>query len=193
VPVGAPRRYVVVHKPRGYVTSRRDPEGRPVVADLLPAELGSLFPVGRLDLDAEGLVLLTDDGALANRLLHPRYEVSRVYEVEVEGRVGAADLPTWRRGVTLLDGPAIPRAVRILDGAERSTRLLLTFAEGRNHEVKRYCQALGHPVRRLRRVAFGPLQLGRLRPGQWRELTVSEEKSLGGLWSRGGSLPPSEG
>jgi 23S rRNA pseudouridine2605 synthase len=174
-------RYIMLHKPPGYVTSRRDPEGRSVVLDLLPAEAADLYPVGRLDYDAEGLLLLTNDGPLANRLLHPRYEISRVYEVEVEGRVRPADLPRWRAGAMLDDGPAVPRAVRLVRTGGRTTWLLLTFTEGRHREVKRYCRALGHAVIRLRRIAFGPLRLGRLARGQWRALTEGELRSLNTL------------
>ena len=181
LPAPSPHRYVLLHKPRGYVSSRRDPEGRPVVVDLLPPESGRLYPVGRLDFDAEGLLILTNDGALADRLLHPRYEVLRVYEAEVEGRVTEAQLSRWRRGVTLSDGPAVPRAVGVLRRGARSTSLRLTFAEGRNHEVKRYCSALGHPVLRLRRVAFGPLRLGNLPPGGSRPLTEKELARLSDL------------
>ena len=181
LPAPSPHSYVLLHKPRGYVSTRRDPEGRPVVLDLLPPDTGRLYPVGRLDFDAEGLLLLTNDGALADRLLHPRYEVLRVYEVEVEGRVAAARLPTWRRGVMLPDGPAVPRAVSLLGHGPRSTVLKVTFAEGRNHEVKRYCSAMGHPALRLRRVAFGPLRLGNLPPGACRRLTDRELASLNGL------------
>jgi len=180
----APHRYVLVHKPRGYVSTRSDPEGRPVVVDLLPAGMGRLYPVGRLDYDAEGLVLLTNDGALANRLLHPRYEIPRVYEVEVEGHVRGADLGRWLGGAILADGPAVPRAVHILRGGARTTWLRVTFAEGRYREVKRYAKAMGHPVVRLRRVEFGPLRLGSLPPGQHRPLGAAEIgrlKSLRGI------------
>jgi len=187
LPRAAPVRYVLLHKPRGYVTSRRDPEDRPVVVDLVPATLGRLFPVGRLDVDAEGLLLLTNDGQLGNRLLHPRYEISRVYEALVNGRVTAGALARWRRGVVLPDGPAIPRAVRILRNTADATWLELTFAEGRYHEVKRYCAALGHRVRRLRRVQFGPLHLGSLSLGQWRELTARELERLNNLRGHGDS------
>ncbi len=137
--------------------------------------------MGRLDYDAEGLLLLTDDGELSNRLLHPRYEIPRVYEAEVEGTVNAAALSRWRRGVTLPDGPAAPREVRILRRGARSTRLSLTFAEGRYREVKRYCQALGHPVLRLRRVRFGPLRLGDLPVGGYRPLSTAELARLNSL------------
>ena len=175
---------MLVHKPRGYVSTRRDPAGRPVVVDLLPPESGRLYPVGRLDFDAEGLLLLTNDGGLADRLLHPRYEVLRVYEAEVEGRVTDAELSRWRSGVTLPDGPAVPRAVSVLRRGARSTSLKLAFAEGRNHEVKRYCSALGHPVLRLRRVAFGPLRLGNLPSGTCRPLTDTELARLSDLRPR---------
>jgi len=181
LPAATPPRYMLLHKPRGYVTSRRDPEGRPVVVDLLPPDAGRLFPVGRLDYDAEGLLLLTDDGALANRLLHPRYEIPRVYEVEVSGQVTGADLARWRKGAVLADGPAVPRAVRLLRGGARSTWLSVTFAEGRNREVKRYCQAMGHRVERLRRVEFGPLRLGPLPAGGCRPLTAAEIDRLKNL------------
>lgn len=168
------------------MTSRRDPGGRPVVLDLLPASAAAVvYPVGRLDFDAEGLLLLTNDGELANRLLHPRYEIHRVYDVEVEGRVAETDLPRWRRGVVLGDGPAQPKRVtRLSGGAGTRTRLSVTFAEGRYREVKRYCKALGHPVHRLTRVQFGPLRLGDLAPGAHRPLTHAEVAALNDL--RGG-------
>jgi pseudouridine synthase len=188
LPPAAAHRYVLLHKPRGYVTSLRDPEGRPTVVDLVPADGARLFPVGRLDFDAEGLLLLTNDGGLGNRLLHPRYEIPRVYEALVERRVRQEDLPRWRRGVVLPDGPAIPRAVRIIGAKANSTWLEITFAEGRYREVKRYCQALGHPVERLVRVGFGPLRLGRLPVGAWRELSARELAALDDL--RGGSDSP---
>jgi 23S rRNA pseudouridine2605 synthase len=184
----APPTYLIVNKPRGYLTSRRDPAGRPVVIDLVGESGARLFPVGRLDRDAEGLVLLTNDGELANRLLHPRYEVERVYEVEVAGRVEPGALGRWRRGVTLSDGPAAPSAVELLDAGPRTTRLRLTFREGRKHEVKRYCQALGHVVRRLTRTRFGPLDLGNLRPGRSRRPTSQERTALERL--RGQGRPP---
>ena len=184
LPERAPLQHLLLHKPRGYVTTRRDPTGKPVVLDLLPPHARKLYPVGRLDFDTEGLLLLTNDGELANRLLHPRYEIPRVYETEVEGRVTEADLARWRRGVTLDDGPAVPRRVARLSAGARTTWLSVTFAEGRYREVKRYCTALGHPVRRLKRVQFGPLRLGDLPPGAHRVLTKTERAALDSL--RGG-------
>ena len=181
LPARAALRHLLLHKPRGYVTTRRDPAGRPIVLDLLPPDARSVYPVGRLDFDTEGLLLLTNDGELANRLLHPRYEIPRVYEALVEGRVAEADLARWRRGVTLDDGLAQPKRVTRLSADPRSTWLRVTFAEGRYREVKRYCSALGHPVRRLKRVQFGPLHLGDLPPGAHRPLTTQERTALDNL------------
>ncbi|MBI4246578.1 MAG: rRNA pseudouridine synthase [Candidatus Rokubacteria bacterium] len=169
--------YVLLHKPRGYVSTRHDPHGRAVVTDLVRSA-ARLYPVGRLDADVEGLLLLTNDGALTHRLLHPRYGLPRVYEAEVAGHVAGADLGRWQKGVTLADGPAVPAAVELIAGGRSTSRLRLTFTEGRKHEVKRYCEALGHPVRRLRRVAFGPLRLGDLPPGAARLLTPRELRAL---------------
>lgn len=184
LPARATLQHLVLNKPRGYVTTRRDPAGRPVVLDLLPPPARALYPVGRLDFDTEGLLLLTNDGELANRLLHPRYEIPRVYEAEVEGRVAETDLERWRRGVSLDDGPAVPKRVTRLSAGRGTTWLSITFAEGRYREVKRYCKALGHPVRRLKRVQFGPLRLGDLAPGAHRTLTRAERIALDNL--RGG-------
>jgi pseudouridine synthase len=142
-----------------------------------------VYPVGRLDADVQGVLLLTNDGALTHRLLHPRYALPRVYEADVAGRVDASDTPRWRSGVQLEDGFAQPLAVEIgkvrrgPDGDE-TTRLTLTFAEGRKHEVKRYCAALGHAVVSLRRIAFGPITLADLPLGQARELTRTEVSAL---------------
>ncbi len=177
--VGAaePRQYLLLHKPAGYVSSRHDPEGRAVVTDLVPRG-ARLFPVGRLDVDVEGVLLLTNDGVLTHRLLHPRYEIPRIYEADVEGSVTRAALTRWRQGAQLDDGPAVPLAVEVLRTGSRTSRLRLTFAEGRNHEVKRYCEALGHRVVRLRRTAFGPIGLGNLPVGAARPLTPRELSAL---------------
>lgn len=148
-----------------------------MVTALVPSR-ARLYPVGRLDADAEGVLILTNDGALAHRLLHPRYGVPRVYEAEVAGCVTPAALGRWRQGVVLDDGPAVPRAVELLRTGRAASVLRLTFTEGRKREVKRYCAALGHPVRRLRRVAFGPVRLGALPPGAARPLTPREVRAL---------------
>jgi pseudouridine synthase len=178
LPASEPHEYVLLSKPRGYVSTVRDPRGRPAVTDLLRGRHGRLYPVGRLDADVEGVLLLTNDGELTHRLLHPRYALPRVYEATVEGRVTEADLARWRAGVTLEDGPARPLAVELIESGAPTSRLRLTFTEGRKHEVKRYCEALGHRVRRLMRIAFGPLTLGDLRPGETRPLTPRELRAL---------------
>jgi 23S rRNA pseudouridine2605 synthase len=179
LPAPEASRYLLLHKPAGVVTTVRDPQGRPVVTDLLPDGVRErVYPVGRLDADVEGLLLLTNDGPLTHRLLHPRYALPRLYEAEVAGRVTEADVPRWRRGVTLEDGPAVPLAVELVHGGAVVSTLRLSFTEGRKHEVKRYCDALGHRVRRLRRIGFGPLRLGALAPGACRPLTPSEVSAL---------------
>lgn len=179
VPPAESSQYLLVNKPAGVVTTVRDPQGRPVVTDLLPPSVRErVYPVGRLDADVEGLLLMTNDGPLTHRLLHPRYALPRLYEAEVAGRVTETDLPRWRRGVTLDDGPATPLSVELVQSAAASSHVQLCFAEGRKHEVKRYCDALGHRVRRLRRIAFGPLRLGALSVGACRPLTADELTAL---------------
>lgn len=184
LPPPQPKRYLLLNKPRGYVTSRRDPQGRPVVLSLAPEAGVRLFPVGRLDFDAEGLLLLTNDGELAHRLLHPRFGVRRVYEAEVAGRMSPQELGRFRHGVVLEDGLAKPVDVRLLRRTRGTAWLRLTFTEGRYREVKRFCAALGHRVVRLRRVQFGPLHLGRLAPGAVRPLSSAEVGRLGAIAGR---------
>lgn len=172
-----PTQYLVLNKPRGVLSTRQDPQGRPTVAGLVPGG-ARLYPVGRLDADVEGVLLLTNDGALTHRLLHPRYGVPRVYEADVAGAVTRADLARWRRGAALADGHAAPAAVDLRRSGPTRSRLRLTFTEGRKHEVKRYCEAMGHPVLSLRRIAFGPVRLGALAPGAVRPLTREELGAL---------------
>jgi 23S rRNA pseudouridine2605 synthase len=162
--------WIALHKPPGYVSTRHDPQGRRTLYDLLPQELGHLFYVGRLDADSEGLVLLTNDGTLANRLLHPRYQVERVYEADVAGDPSPDALTRLVGGVALEDGEA--RALR----AERLARgrVRLTLTEGRKREVRRMLAAVGYPVRRLVRTRYGPVELGALPPGRWRRLLPHE-------------------
>jgi 23S rRNA pseudouridine2605 synthase len=177
LPSREPLHYVLLNKPPGYVTSRWDPRGRAVVTDLVHAPV-RLYPVGRLDYDVEGALLLTNDGLLTHRLLHPRYQIARVYETAVRGKVTPADLTRWRRGVLLEDGVARPISVELLQSGAEESRIRLVFAEGRKHEVKRYAEALGHRVRHLRRVAFGPIRLGTLPSGQSRPLSPREVRAL---------------
>lgn len=174
-------RYILMHKPKGVVTTRSDPEGRRTVMDLL-RKVGYVYPVGRLDYDTEGLLLLTSDGDLAAELLHPRHEVDRIYEAIVKGVPDEAAMARLRRGVHL-DGRRTSSAdVRIGStvgkGREQTTKLVLTLREGRNRQVRKMCAAVGHPVRRLVRVRMGPIALGTLRPGEWRELTPQEVAKL---------------
>lgn len=171
--------WVMLHKPRGYVTTRDDPSGRKTVYDLLPPELHHLFHVGRLDRDSSGLLLLTNDGDGANRLLHPRYGTTKVYRVDVEGRPSWETLQRLVDGVELEDGLAQVLSVEpkgeIEDG---SFRLVIVLQEGRNREVRRLLEAVGHPVHRLFRREFGPLEIGRLPLGEWRRLTRAELDAL---------------
>ncbi|MGE0448640.1 MAG: pseudouridine synthase [Vicinamibacterales bacterium] len=172
-------RYLVMNKPPGYVTTRSDPERRPTVMDLLRGVRGYVYPVGRLDFDSEGLLILTNDGELAARLTHPRHEVSRVYEVRVAGVPDAHDLERLARGVTIEGRRTDPARVQLLPGrAERHATLRISIQEGRNRQVRRMFEAIGHPVDSLRRVAIGPLKELRLKPGQWRDLTESEVAAL---------------
>jgi pseudouridine synthase len=165
--------YVLLHKPAGVVTTASDPHGRPTVVELVEHE-ARVVPVGRLDADTTGALLLTNDGALAHRLAHPRYEVDKVYEVEVEGSPSDVALRQLAEGVELADGRTAPAEVRRLG----PSRLELTLHEGRKHQVKRMCEAVGHPVRRLHRSRYATLTLEGLAPGEWRELTEDEVASL---------------
>lgn len=170
--------YIMLNKPAGYVTSTRDRHARRLVIDLVPRELGRLYPAGRLDADTEGLLLLTNDGRLAFALTHPRHEVNKAYVARVRGRPSAASLEALRRGVSLEDGPTAPAGVRVLKAGARESEIELTIHEGRKRQVKRMCAAVGHPVVGLRRTRLGPLTLGDLGPGEWRPLTEEELRRL---------------
>lgn len=171
--------WIVLNKPVGFVTTRSDPQGRRTVYDLLPGEYRKLLHVGRLDTASEGLLLLTNDGDGAHRLLHPRFEVERVYDVEVEGHVGADVVRRLRTGVRLSDGMARATAVRVLPSKlENRARLRVTLKEGRNREVRRMLEAVGAPVTRLRRVAYGPVRLAGLPRGEWRPLSAEERRAI---------------
>jgi 23S rRNA pseudouridine2605 synthase len=176
VRVEAERAVYAVHKPPGVVSTARDPQRRPTVVSLVPSA-ARLYPVGRLDIDATGLILLTNDGELAHRLTHPSFEVPRTYRALVtRAPVSERALRALRNGVELDDGRTAPARVRRL-GRDRDV-LELTIHEGRNRQVKRMCEAVGHPVRSLERVAFGPLTLAGLAPGAHRRLTDAEVQSL---------------
>ena len=177
--------YVLLHKPAGVVTTASDPHGRPTVVELVEHE-SRVVPVGRLDADTTGVLLLTNDGELAHRLAHPRYEVEKVYEVETGRQPTDAQLAQLRSGVELDDGPTRPAEVTRIDGA----RFELVLHEGRNRQVRRMVEAVGHRVRHLHRSRYGPLTLEGLEPGRWRELEPSEVDSLR---STAGSRPPGRG
>ena len=165
--------YYLLNKPPGVVTTASDPQGRPTVVDLVPAE-PRVFPVGRLDVDTEGLLLLTNDGELTNRLTHPSHGVEKEYVAEVRGTATAGELRRLRDGVELDDGPTAPAKV-----SQPSPGVLrITIHEGRNRQVRRMCEAIGHPVRRLVRVRIGTLRDAQLAPGQWRELRLDEVRKL---------------
>ena len=175
-------RYILRNKPRGYVTTRHDPEGRPTVLDLLRGVTEYVYPVGRLDYDSEGLLLLTSDGDLAAKLTHPRHAVERVYEAIVQGVPDEDALDRFRRGI-VIEGermqPADVRRGRVVNkGGQQTTRLTITLREGRNRQVRRMCAQIGHPVRRLTRVRMGSIRLDYLPAGRWRDLTQRELSSL---------------
>lgn len=166
-------RHVLLNKPRGTITTASDPRGRPTVVDLVGGEI-RVVPVGRLDRDTTGVLLLTNDGPLAHRLAHPRYGVEKVYVAEVGGEPSDATLASLAGGIELEDGPTAAAGVRRLG----SSQIELTLNEGRNRQVRRMLAAVGHPVVRLRRSRYAGLGPGRLRPGDWRELTRDEVRRL---------------
>ncbi|HUZ81252.1 MAG TPA: pseudouridine synthase [Gaiellaceae bacterium] len=173
--------YVLLHKPAGAVTTASDPQGRRTVVDLVDHP-SRVVPVGRLDADTTGALLLTNDGDLSHRLAHPKYEVDKVYEVETWAQPTDADLERLRSGVKLEDGPTSPAQVRRLSGA----RIELTIHEGRNRQVKRMLEAVGHRVKALHRSRYANLTVDDLAPGEWRELRPDETHALVHLGERGG-------
>jgi pseudouridine synthase len=172
-------RYLLLHKPRGYVTTRTDPQKRPTVLDLVDVR-EYIYPVGRLDFDSEGLLILTNDGNLAARLTHPRHGVERVYEARVLGIPDAHDLRRLSRGIIIDGRRTSPARVELLPGKREGSQatLRIVIHEGRNRQVRKMCEAIGHPVDYLRRVAIGPIRDMRLKPGQYRDLTDDEVARL---------------
>jgi len=174
------KRYIALYKPKGYVTTRKDPEGRRTVMDLID-DSQYIYPVGRLDYDTEGLVLMTTDGDLAARLMHPRHEVDKEYEVIVLGAPDPRAIEKLKKGVYIEGGRTSPAHVHVgstVKGHKPTTLLMITIREGRNRQIRKMCSAVGLPVRDLRRIRMGPITLGRLKPGQWRDLTPPELKRL---------------
>ncbi|HHW10366.1 MAG TPA: rRNA pseudouridine synthase [Firmicutes bacterium] len=181
IPVTAAQKkvYYMVNKPPGYLSTARDERGRKTVMDLLPAwRKERLYPVGRLDLWSEGLMLLTNDGRLALKLQHPRYGVEKTYLVTVAGEPSPALLAQMEKGMILEDGPTLPARITVIHRGEETAELEFVLKEGRKRQIRRMCAAAGYPVRRLRRIAIGPLKLGELQPGGVRRLRPNEVAAL---------------
>ena len=173
-----PKIYIVLNKPRGILCTRMDPSGRPVVTDLLRGVKFRLYPVGRLDANSEGLVILTNDGDFFQRLVHPKYRKTRTYHVKVGGKPDAKGIKLLRQGVNLSDGPTQPADVKLIKALRVNSWWHVVVREGRNRLVRRMFERIGHPVLRLIRVKYGPLGLGDLKPGHYRHLTREEVNSL---------------
>lgn len=180
-----PKRYYVLNKPPGYLCTHRDPEGRPRAIDLVPYDGPRLFTAGRLDENSRGLLLVTNDGELANRLAHPRYQVERRYELQVAGSPTNETLQKLKRGLHFTEGRFRIRSYRRRKTQGKSTFVEVTLTEGRNREIRRLFARVGHKVIKLTRIGFGPLRLGKLREGEYRPLTDRELKSLKALLKPG--------
>lgn len=172
------RQYILMYKPRGYITTMSDEKGRRKVPDLLKDNDGRVYPVGRLDYDSEGLLLLTNDGDLTHALTHPRHQIPKTYQVRVAGVPDEIRLKQMEKGLLLADGPTAPAKVRLKGKKDGNALLELTIHEGRKHQVKRMCAHIGHPVMRLKRTSLGGLDIADLKPGQYRHLTGDELKIL---------------
>lgn len=182
------KRYYLLNKPRGPLTTVRDQRGRPTVLDLIGEAEERLYPVGRLDADTEGLLLLTNDGELTYHITHPKHGVEKVYEAEVTGRPSTEALRRLEQGMQFPEGPTGSTRARILGAGRDRSRLELTVHAGRKRMVRRMLQAVGHRVRSLKRTRLGPLTLGGLKPGEWRELSGEEVARLK-LWLRRAAAP----
>lgn len=175
-----PKLYFLLNKPKGYISAVKDDRGRKTVVDLLGDVEEYIYPVGRLDFDTEGLLLLTNDGEMMNGLLHPRFEINKTYIAKAQGVLTGADLKLLRQGILLEDGPTAPAEVKLLDKAEDGTwcKVQLTIHEGRNRQVRRMLQAVGHKVDELKRVSFAGLTLDGVARGKYRSLTKNEIADL---------------
>ena len=178
-PKGPPQ-YILLYKPKGFISALSDPLGRPVVTELVKSKV-RLFPVGRLDYDAEGVLLLTNDGDFSNKLIHPRFSVPKTYLVKVRDVPTQSEIEKLERGVYLEDGRTLPAKARLVRKTTENSWIELTVTEGRNRLVKRMCMAIGHPVAKLKRISFAGVSLGSLKPGQWRPLTEREIERLKSL------------
>ncbi|MFC1888885.1 pseudouridine synthase [Thermodesulfobacteriota bacterium] len=170
--------YIMLNKPEKTISMMEDPRERRTLADFLLPVKGRVFPVGRLDYDAEGMVLITNDGEFARKIMHPRSRVKKYYRVKVRGIPAAAAIKKLRRGVELEDGPTAPANVRLVQRMEKNAWLEIAIHEGRNRQVKRMCEAVGHPVMKLIRFRIGDLVMGELNPGEYRKLSPAEVRGL---------------
>lgn len=170
--------YVMLHKPFGYVSTLRDPERRPIVRNLIKDIKDRIYPVGRLDFDSSGLLILTNDGELAFRLTHPRFHIPRTYKVTVEGSLSDASVERLKRGISLDDGPTSPAHVKVIERQQERSVVRITVFEGRSREIRRMFEAVGHKTLKLIRIGYGSLHLGDLKVGKYRHLKNSEVKAL---------------
>jgi pseudouridine synthase len=179
-PLGSPQQkiYILMHKPEGVVTTARDPEGRKTVLDLLPDLGARVYPVGRLDYDSSGLLLLTNDGALAQRLTHPASQIKKTYHVKVSGTPSPQALKAFAAGLVIEGKKTAPCQIKVIKRLENEALLQIILREGRNRQIRKMCEAVGHPVLSLKRVAMGPLRLGDLPRGGWRYLTRREVEGV---------------
>ena len=168
----------MLNKPFGYVSTLRDPEGRPTMRDLISDVKERVYSVGRLDFDSQGLLILTNDGELAHRLMHPRFHIPRTYKVTIEGPLSDTSVQRLKKGITLDDGPTNPAHVRIINREKERTLLRITIFEGRSREIRRMFEAVGNKALKLIRIGYGSLHLGDLKVGKYRHLKDSELKTL---------------
>jgi pseudouridine synthase len=178
-PVGTEEKfYMVLHKPSGYLSTVIDNRGRPTVSDLVRDVPARLYPVGRLDMDTEGILLMTNDGDFCYRMTHPKFEIKKTYLAEVKGKPSRRALAELRRGVKMEEGETSPAEVKLIKSAGNCSTVEITIHEGRKRQVKKMCKAVGYPVKRLKRIEFGGIRLGNLRPAHYRPLSDSERKRL---------------
>ena len=190
--ISAQRLYILLNKPPGYITALKDGQGRPLVTDLLKDVPDRVYPVGRLDYNTEGLLLLTNDGEWANRLMHPRHEIEKEYHVRVRGKVIDQQLKRMAEGVELEDGMTAPATVNLVKSGEQNDWISVAIHEGRNRQVRRMCEAVSLSVVRLKRIRYGTLDLGTIRSGHFRYLTESEVRQLAGYSDKPDRSAPSE-
>ena len=170
--------YILLHKPAGFLSTVHDPQGRPIVTDLLPQVKERVYPVGRLDLDTEGALLLSNDGELAQKILHPSHEVNKTYVAKVKGKPNTKKLAALSRGITLKGRKTWPADIEVLQTEPQATTIKIIIHEGRKRQVRKMFDAVGHPVLQLKRTAYGQLELGDLRPGKYRFLSPEDIKMI---------------